>query len=445
MNAETKLKLQPENYRNYQKLLGQIEASAPESGSLRDGILSLLIAVCDDKYLRNRLINAYEAELKPQIHPYRLQLDGDEPSLRMAIAQLVQTEEYLHQGGRAVLTVTGADELLFISPKAERTEQDKFFGYLQWTREGLLEFPYPIVLWVTNQILVKLSEKAPDFWSWRKGVFRFVSETPMVTIPPENVERHLITFEETDNNFLPLEDLQGLIARTEQKRGKKDPILATLYDRLGELYRHRLERGEVENYPDERECALQCFRKAITLQTELGLRSDLVNSLRHLGLLYYFQAQYQEAIDCHQKSLKIAQEIGDRQGEANSLGNLGNAYDSLGQYQRAIEFHQQSLEIAREIGDRQGEANSLGNLGLAYYSLGQYQRAIEFHQQYLEIAREIGDRQGEANSLGNLGIAYKFLGQYQRAIEFHQQTLEIAREIGDRQGEAKSLVNLGLA
>ncbi len=437
MKIETELKLKPENYRNYQQLLAQIEAS--------DRTLSLLIAVCDDKRLRERIISQYEAELQPEIRPYRLRLDKDEPSLRMAIVQLLQKEEYLRHDGRAVLTVTGADELLFISLKGERTEQDKFFGYLQWTREGLRAFPYPVVLWVTNQILVNLSEKAPDFWSWRKGVFRFESETSVATLPPENGQRPSLGFEEDSSNFIPLEDLQDLIARTEQKRGKKDPTLATLYDHLGELYRQRLERGEAENYPDERERAFQCFYKAIDLQTELGLRSDLVNSLTHLGLLHYFLAQYKQAIDCHQKSLKIAREIGDRWSEGDSLINLGNAYYFLGQYQPAIAFYQQSLEIAGEIGDRQGEANSLGNLGIAYKSLGQYQQAIEFYQQSLEIKREIGDRQGEGASLGNLGLAYHSLGQYQQAIEFHQQSLEIAREIGDRQGEANSYGNLGLA
>ena len=437
MKIGTDLNLKPENYRNYQQLLAQIEAS--------DRTLSLLIAVCDHKRLRERIINQYEAELQPEIRPYRLRLDKDEPSLRMAIAQLLQKEEYLRHDGRAVLTVTGADELLFISLKGERTEQDKFFGYLQWTREGLRAFPYPVVLWVTNQILVNLSEKAPDFWSWRKGVFRFESETSVATLPPENGQRPSLSFEEDSSNFIPLEDLQDLIARTEQKRGKKDPTLATLYDRLGELYHQRLERGEAENYPDERECAFQCFHKAIDLQTELGLRSDLVNSLRHLGLLYFFLAQYKQAIDCHQKSLKVAREIGDRRVEAKSLGNLGNAYDSLGQCQLAITFHRQSLEIAREIGDRQWEASSLGNLGNAYNSLGQNSSAIEFHQQSLEIKREIGDRQGEAKSLGNLGNAYDSLGQYQQAIKFHQQALTIAREIGDRQWEASSLGNLGNA
>lgn len=74
MKQETELSLTPENDRNYQELVVSIEAS--------NGILSLLIAVCDDFPLRERIINEYERELQPQFRPYRLKLAPDEPSLR---------------------------------------------------------------------------------------------------------------------------------------------------------------------------------------------------------------------------------------------------------------------------------------------------------------------------------------------------------------------------
>ena len=71
-------------------------------------------------------------------------------------------------------------------------------------------------------------------------------------------------------SLIPLEELEQLIARTEKKRGEKDRSLATLYNSLGETYYGRVQRREAENYIDEREKAVQCFRKAIALQTELG-------------------------------------------------------------------------------------------------------------------------------------------------------------------------------
>ncbi|MDY6781288.1 MAG: tetratricopeptide repeat protein [Cyanobacteriota bacterium] len=409
-----------DNNREYNRLAGEVEASV--------GILSLFVAACDDLVLRDTIIRRYEQELQPEICPYRVQLTRGEPSLRAAIAALVRQEEYLQQNQPAVITALGAEELLFISPKGERTEVDKFFGYLQWTREGLREFPCPIVLWVTNQILVSLGEKAPDFWSWRKGVFRFVPETPLREMPSVPVAPQVYSSsEETDDDSLPLEDLQDLIARIEQSKGTQDPKLGTLYKRLGKLYRKRLERGEAEEDAKERELAFACFNKAIALQTELSLRSDLVDSLRGLGVLNYSLSKYREAIDLYHKSLELSKEVGDRSEEASSLGNLGSTYGSLGQYREAIAFYEQSLAMKREISDRGGEASSLGNLGNVYSSLGQYREAIAFHEQSLVMFQEIGNHRREAKSLYNLGNTLAKLDRKWEAVQAYENARELCQ------------------
>ncbi len=434
--VEVPTPLNKENNYNYQKLVAQIEAGV--------GVLNLLIAVCDDLKLRDRLIEEYEAELKPDLPSYGVKIDREEPSLRFAIAQLVEQEDYLSEGGKAVLTVTGAEEIRFISLDGERTPQEKLFGYLQWTREGLLAFPYPIVFWITKQIFVNLRMKAPDFWSWRNGVFHFVEETPVVTVPQQENQWNIQKFEEEmPESLIPLEELEQLIARTEKKRGEKDRSLATLYNSLGETYYRRVQRGEGSNYLDEREKAVQCFRKAIALQTEFGLQFYLVNSLRNLGNVYYHQGRYKEAREYYEQSLGIAREIGDRSGEDKALRKMGNVLSCLGLYEEARKYYQEGLSIAREEGDRSTESHFLGNIGNIYSSEGLYQEAIEDYQQSLEIAREIGDRSTESHSLGNLGITLCSLGRYQEAIEYHQKSLGIFREIGDRSKESDSLVNLG--
>ncbi|CBN56442.1 MULTISPECIES: tetratricopeptide repeat protein [Kamptonema] len=433
-----------DNEKSYRQLLVSIKAS--------QGILSVLVAVCDDINFRESLIRRYEGELeKWNIRPYRLRLARGEPSLRSAIANQVEIDEYLQQRGRSVLTVVGAEDLSFLSRNSERSEQDKFFGYLQWTREGLRAFPFPIVLWITNDIFGKINRRAPDFWSWRKGVFRFeaikvslVAVTGSIAVIGEDVSKDSSLSNFNQNDFLlSLEDLQGLIEQTRSRNGDKDPKLAGLYSRIAQVYEARLDRGESEDYRKERELAIAYLYQAIELQKEFGLKFDLVGSLNRVGLIFQVEGRFKEAIELHREALAISQEIRDRQGEATSYRGLGNAYSSLRKYQQAIHFYQQSLEISQEIGDRRGDASSLNGLGNAYSSLGEYQQAIQFHQQSLEIEREIGNCQGEASSLTNLGIVYQSLRQYQQAIQFHQQSLEISQEIGDLQGEANSLGNLG--
>ncbi|MGB5770645.1 MAG: tetratricopeptide repeat protein [Crocosphaera sp.] len=430
MALETSLKLNSENNRNYQKLLSVIEAS--------ENTLSLFIAVCDDRHLRNKIIEAYERELSPNIESYHIRIAQNEPSLKAAIYKIVQSEDFKNNQKNVLLTITGAEDLLFIHHQGEKSQQDKFFGYLQWTREGLREFHYPIVLWITNQILVNLSRKAPDFWSWRKGVFHFIPEPSLMTVlQTDNRGVSYDNLGETYSDSLSLEDLEELIANTEEKRGKNDPNLVTLYNRLGDIYFNQIRSGNSVNFPDEKGKALGSYYQALDISREIGDRNGEASSYNNLGLAYYSLGEYQQAIQYYQQSLAITTEIGAaegtrsaRNGEASSYNNLGNAYSSLGEYQQAIQYHQQSLAIKTEIGDRKGEASSYGNLGNVYSSLGQYQQAIQYHQQSLAITTEIGDRQGEGNTWFNLGLSFTNLQRNDEAREAFDNARQLYQDMG---------------
>jgi tetratricopeptide (TPR) repeat protein len=421
----------------YDQLISLIENS--------QGRLAPIIVSCDDAALRQRIVMRYESEARQaEIRPYRIML-GQEPSMRAGLEALKQQEEYLQQGGKAVFTVTGAELLLRVklNPQDEQSGLDKFFGYLQWTREGLREFRYPIVLWVTQRILREMSHRAPDFWSWRKAVLRFVDESPYAPRLPIAVNQSQPTQDNSTAKFLPpLAELQAEIAEL-TARDPDTPGLATLYDQLGQVYAQRIEQGVAENLEQEREQAIIAFQQAVSHYQTQNNRSAERRSLSRLGSFFESQSLYLEAINCYQKSLEIAREIGDRYGEILTLNGLGNAYRLLGQYQRAVDYYQQALEIERQIGDRHGEGVILNNLGNAYHNLGQYQHAIDHHQQALEIRRNISDRNGEGGSLCNLGNTYRLLRQHLRAIELYQQALEIQREVGNRNFEANSLIGLG--
>lgn len=143
MAIKTSNNPEEQNQDAYDDLIVSIEAAR--------GNLSLLIAVCDREDFRNEIITRYETELQPDFRSYRITLQKREPSLNAAIKQLVEQEEYLRNSQSAIITVTGIQQLYFLKLGEEQSEQDKFFGYLQWTREALRKYPFAIVLWVTYQ------------------------------------------------------------------------------------------------------------------------------------------------------------------------------------------------------------------------------------------------------------------------------------------------------
>ncbi|MCY7278579.1 MAG: tetratricopeptide repeat protein [Phormidesmis sp. CAN_BIN44] len=339
-------KLDAENLEAYEDLLVTIEAS--------EGGLSLLIAVCDNSQFREELIARLQAELQPEIRCYRLSLIRGEPSLKMTILQKMQTDDYLREGGRSVVMVTGAEQLYFLQLGGEKSEQDAFFGYLQWTREALPEFRFPIVLWVTTQLLTQMERKAPDFWGWRRGVFRFesrktsaVSSSELESFRPMFTELGLANSE--DEILLPLADLQALIEQTE-KNQPDDRLLATLYNQMGRLYAGRAERGEAIDYQQEQETAIGYFGKAIDLQAVSAQEEDFANSLFWLAYLYESQGRYAEAEPLYLQALEIWQrQLGDDHPYvASSLNNLAALYKSQGRYAEAEPLYLQALSIALE-------------------------------------------------------------------------------------------------
>ncbi|NCR42499.1 MAG: tetratricopeptide repeat protein [Microcystis aeruginosa W13-11] len=424
MNDETS-SIIDENEREYEGLIVSLEANQER--------LNILICVCDQEKLREEIIDRYSKELEPVIPCYRIDLDQKEPSLRAAIASLVSRKPELLQSKNAVITTTGVEKLHSIEWQREKSELDKFFGYLQWTREGLREFPYSIVLWVTSTVEVNLRKKSPDFWSWRKGVLRFISP-PSNFLPCQEILPILQSFDEItidkDIPFISKEDLLELIEQIEVNKGNKEARLASLYASLAKIYKNRLLNLPLSDYRQEQQIAIEYYQKAIDLQKELNLELDLVASLDSLAGIYYSLGEYQKAIEFYQQSLAIFQEIDDIKGVAYCYNNLGNIYNSLGEYQKAIEFHQQSLAIKREISDITGEAYSYLGLGNVYGSLGEYQKAIEFYQKSLAIFQEMEYIIGEPKTLLNLGLTYYKLKRIAEAKEAYLQARKLFQELG---------------
>jgi tetratricopeptide (TPR) repeat protein len=166
-------------------------------------------------------------------------------------------------------------------------------------------------------------------------------------------------------------------------------------------------------------------------------------TLTNLGLIYFWQARYQQAAEHHQQALALCREIGDRAGEADALTRLGLVYQQQGSYQQATEHHQQALALFREIEHRDGEANVLDDIGVAYWHQGRYGQAVEHLEQALVLFREMSHRIGEAHTLVVLGGGYERQGRCGQAVEHLEQALALFREIGDRVGEADALAVLG--
>jgi CHAT domain-containing protein len=367
------------NEDSYDGLVSLIEAS--------QGVLSLLIASCEPGDFQNQIINRYEAELAPNISSYRVVLNQQEPSLRAALEKLSRDyPELKTPNSSAVITVTGTAALMEILSSTDsnhQSELNRFFGYLQWTREGLREFPYPIVLWVTPKILSQLSSEAPDFWSWRSGVFRFVSPVVKETSVVIRTGEISLLIEPERGLSLPLEELLDQVENLEHQ-ATATPALANLYNRVAQAYVSRVKTHQAQDYLWEIDRAIHFFHKSLALQEKLNLRTTQSDTLLQLGDIYRDLGWSERGLGSYQQALEIARSLGDPQREAAAWGGLGNLYqqypqgDHANNLEQAIFAYQQALQVYTHEAFPEQWATIQNNLANAYRDRIYGERAENF-------------------------------------------------------------------
>jgi len=410
------------------------------------GRLNLLIAICDNWKYRDELINSYEKELAAKgTSCHRVRIDRQQPSLKQCLQDLVSQEpELMTVEKPAIITVLGADELLGIRLNEPKSAQEQFFFSAQWTREGLRDFKFPIVIWLTPAIATSLAQQAPDFWSWRGGVFEF-SQSISASIQGLPANHTLSNQEEYTQRTIIKADPTDLQKQIDEllSQDPDSPLLASLYFSLGDAYKENIQYNQAEF----------AYRKALDLYEQLGAdHPDVAASLNNLAGLYYSQGNYSEAAPLLLRLLEFKeQQLGsDDPSVASSLNNLALLYKSQGKYREAELLFLQSIEICeRQLGTYHPDiAVSLNNLAGLYESQGKYSEAEPLFLRSLEIReRQLGVNHPDvASSLNGLARLYQAQGKYSEAEPLYLRSLEIRKcQLGaDHPSVANSLNNLAL-
>ena len=452
MNTLTALSVTQANEETYNKLLVSLEAGL--------GMLQIFIAVCDNDRQREEIIANYERELAPTAQTYRVYLDPQEPSLRLAISEQVTVRE------NAIATVTGTERL---SDRGESVE--KFLGYLQWTREGLREFKMPIVLWIPARIFAQLAKQAPDFYSWRNGIFQFHPEPSLIDISGNTFSSAVGgTFfgiigsigaigdaaNDSSSSLFSVEQLESSLAQGIEQWGENSRNLEPLYSQLGSLYASRVESRESEDREREYALAQDYLQKAIALQTQFKQEESLASSLHNLARLYYYHREYEQAESLYRRSLEINRS-GENQAEiANVLNSLANLHKNKNEIAIAEQEYQEALQISRHLGDLPNVANALNNLANLRKTQNQMAIAEQEHQEALEIRRRLAEKNPRrflpdvAMTLNNLAVLHRNNNKMAISKQQYQESLGIYRNLAEENpcsflpDMAMTLNNLGI-
>ena len=176
------------------------------------------------------------------------------------------------------------------------------------------------------------------------------------------------------------------------------------------------------NYPDS---AVELAREAYRLSLESEDKAAISKSLRLIGGVHNYLANYDSTIWYCNASYDIAREIGDMELVNNALNNIGLANYNLGSYQNALEYLLRSLSIKKQHDFQYGLGTTLNNVGLVYTKLKDYTKAREYFKEALDVSNQQNDASLILYSQNNIGDTYLRQNRLDMAQFYFQKSIDL--------------------
>ncbi|MGD2179727.1 tetratricopeptide repeat protein [Lusitaniella coriacea] len=418
----------------------------------------ILIGVCDNSQLRDRLAQQLHDELeKPPRYPHLVSLDLnlENPAFLTQVGQWLKQYPQAQQSKvPCTFQILGIEKLT----RQPAIVQRRFLRHLQTIARYLPQLNINLLLWLPRPWFHNVKQSVPEFWRWRTGIFEFEGE---LMVPPaiqsaievlkESLQGVPAKIEDIpESSAIPLSARQGttskegafpLIKSLKTPRIKEVPApklpasepSETVQPPVERMSLEEIERLEQENYPPETIAAAFI---------ELGntYRDRVSGGKGDSETLSY-------AIQAYERGLQWSED--DAPMVANILNDLGNFYwmrsrnggklpETLADLEQAVQYYQAAAEKLGSPEAAPGQyAMIQNNLGAAYSDLSRYgesadwlQLSISAYEEALRYRPAAVDPQKYGSTQNNLGTAYWHLAQYQdplnhlkRAIASYEESL----------------------
>lgn len=189
--------------------------------------------------------------------------------------------------------------------------------------------------------------------------------------------------------------------------------------------------------------AIDNFKEASILNTQLNEQLNLAKNLNNIGNVYLKTTDYETALENYFKASKLFEELNQDSYLISIYNNIGLIYKNTGELTNAMDIYNKALKSSRKVNDRMKEGSILYNISNIYLEQYKYRKGIEYCEKSLAIRKEQNDINGEVKNLTALGRMYFFIGQPEKSIQTLQEALSIAREINNVNEEALILQHLG--
>ena len=435
------------NQGSLQRLIRAIELSK--------GQFALILIRCNYRHLREKMLENLRAVTK-DLYLRELFLEPSATILHTTIIRELYLDHpaVITDSLPSAVTVFGLDANLFL--------EDLLTGINQARDIYAATFPFPVVLWLTDEVATSLSRHAPDFKSWAATTIKFEMEqaelVDLVQQQTENLFCQILTtgadkflsnaaldlapssqyrqeIEAARNDLLRLygvklaakleASLEVVLGRDGYANDQIDQAL-THFHRSLEIWQQSVHTQE--NIPENQQLNCSIVRKAIVLF--------------HLGLCYRRMADlqpgkshthWQKALLWFKQCVAVLQTVRQTDLIAKFIVPVCEMLQKLEMWDELSQVAKFSRKLHKKCQQKAQIARDYGFLAAVAAAKSDWLQVYELSNTALSLA-EVADgvsRQQESSYLLLLGRAQRHLGEWEEAVN----NLEWARVVCELQYE----------
>jgi len=195
---------------------------------------------------------------------------------------------------------------------------------------------------------------------------------------------------------------------------------------------------------DSMEIAKKYLHTAIDLGKRIPEPDSVGNCLNSLGILFYYQSEYDSALKYYNESASIFRKTNNRSYLAQTLTNVGIIYFSQGNYDSALKINTDVAIIFDSLNDRVDQASAYTTMGNIYKDMHRLDDALEYHQKAFQIFIEKNDSENMAACQDNIGNVFRYKKEYDKAMSNYESALRINKKYGHAKSIATTIDNIAM-
>ncbi|KYC40300.1 hypothetical protein WA1_27610 [Scytonema hofmannii PCC 7110] len=420
---------QSENQGSLQRLIRAI--------ALSQGQFALILVRCNYRQLQEQIMMDFRS-LNKDKYVQEVVLSPSTTTLHSTLFQVL----YPKNSDLAIgffpsgLMVFGLESVILI--------EDLLTGFNQARDIYAHNFPFPLVLWLTDEVAMMLSRLAPDFKSWAATTIKFeMAQKDLMALVRKETESLFTKVVEAGVKKFLLNTALDLDPKSQHRKeieSARQDLLRVYNVTLETDLEAGLEFVLGRDYyaRDEINNALYHYQQSLTLWQQQFSIEEIASSpspyflryaivLFHLGLCYLRMADlcpsvskrnWQDALVWFQKCLNILDTIQRKDLIAKFILPACEMLKSLQAWEDLEKLARKSLELHEIYGTQAQIAQDYGFLSAVNASKFNWLEAYKLASQALNIAEGALDvsRQQESWYLLLLGRAQRHLGEWEEAV-----------------------------